>query len=302
MIYIYTDGSCLGNPGFGGWAAIVNNRGAETVLAGTESDTTNNRMELMAAIKGLEALENAEEVTVISDSRYLVNTMSKGWKRKANQDLWADLDELTKQRDIHWQWVQGHNGDVNNERVDKIANGIAKQGQIVGTVSSNNQQVNVLSHLDEEGKATMVDVGGKTATERVAVATGKVVMGADTFRTISSGTTKKGDITGVAKLAGINAAKHTWELIPLCHNIPLSHIDVTVNYDNASHCVCVTATVRSTGKTGVEMEALTAVTVAGLAIYDMVKAIDHGIELTDIRLVSKTGGKSGSWTRSDHCS
>jgi cyclic pyranopterin phosphate synthase len=300
MIYIYTDGSCLGNPGFGGWASIVNNRGAETVLAGTESDTTNNRMELMAAIKGLEALETNEEVTVISDSRYLVNTMSKGWKRKANQDLWAALDILTRKRATYWQWVQGHSGDVNNERVDKIANDIAKQGQIVGTADSNNQEVNVLSHLDEEGKAVMVDVGEKAATERVAVARGKVVMGADTFRTISSGTTKKGNIVGVAKLAGINAAKHTWELIPLCHNIPLSHIDVTVDYDEGSYCMRITATVRSTGKTGVEMEALTAVTVAGLTIYDMVKAVDHGVELTEICLVSKTGGKSGSWIRSDH--
>ena len=299
MIYIYTDGSCLGNPGFGGWAAIMNNGGVETVLAGTERDTTNNRMELLAAIKALEALDTHEEVTIVSDSRYLVNTMSKGWKRKANQDLWADLDLLVKGRFIHWEWVQGHNGDVYNERVDKIANDIAKQGQLVGTASSKNQEVNVLSHLDEEGKAKMVDVGSKNATERVAVATGKVVMGADTYRTVSTGTTKKGDIVGVAKLAGINAAKHTWELIPLCHNIPLSHIDVTVDYDEISHCLHITATVRSTGKTGVEMEALTAVTVAGLTIYDMIKAIDHGVELTDIHLVSKIGGKSGSWSRPD---
>ena len=302
MIFIYTDGSCLGNPGFGGWAAIMNNGGVETVLAGTERDTTNNRMEVLAAIKALEALDTHEEVTIVSDSRYLVNTMSKGWKRKANQDLWADLDILAKGRVIHWEWVQGHNGDVNNERVDKIANDIAKQGQIVGTVVSNDQEVNVLSHLDEEGKAKMVDVGSKNATERVAVATGKVVMSADTYRTISTGTTKKGDIVGVAKLAGINAAKHTWELIPLCHNIPLSHIDVAVDYDEISHCLHITATVRSTGKTGVEMEALTAVTVAGLTVYDMVKAIDHGIELTDIHLVSKIGGKSGSWNRPDSSS
>ena len=122
MIFIYTDGSCLGNPGFGGWAAIMNNGGVETVLAGTERDTTNNRMEVLAAIKALEALDTHEEVTIVSDSRYLVNTMSKGWKRKANQDLWADLDILAKGRVIHWEWVQGHNGDVNNERVDKIAN------------------------------------------------------------------------------------------------------------------------------------------------------------------------------------
>ena len=298
MIYIYTDGSCLGNPGFGGWAAIINDDGEETVLAGTESSTTNNRMELMAAIKALESLVSSKPAVVLSDSRYLVNTMTKGWKRKANQDLWQALDSLVSQGNVRWQWVQGHSGDVNNERVDKLANDIAKQAQSMATKNSNEQEeVTVFSHIDGEGKVVMVDVEAKKVTERVAVASGKVSMHMDTFKMITSGTMKKGDLLGVAKVAGINAAKHTWELIPLCHNIPLSHVELAIDYDLASYSVDIVATVKASGRTGVEMEALTAVAVAGLTIYDMVKAIDREIELKEIRLISKSGGKTGDWVR-----
>lgn len=153
-----------------------------------------------------------------------------------------------------------------------------------------------LTHLDETGRATMVDVGDKTVTERVAVARGRVVMQPETLRLIVEGNVKKGDVLTVAQLAGIMAAKRTSELIPLCHPLPLSHVAVTCTLDPVNDCVEIEATVRVAGRTGVEMEALTAVTVAGLTIYDMAKAVDRGMRLTDVRVVHKAGGRSGVWS------
>lgn len=152
-----------------------------------------------------------------------------------------------------------------------------------------------LTHLDETGRAKMVDVGEKAITERVAVARGRVVMQPETLRLIVEGTLKKGDVLTVAQLAGIMAAKRTSELIPLCHPLLLSHVAVTCTPDPDADCVEIEATVRVAGRTGVEMEALTAVTVAGLTIYDMAKAVDRGMRLTDVRVVRKAGGRSGEW-------
>ncbi|MBF8266895.1 MAG: rnhA [Dehalococcoidia bacterium] len=123
MIHIYTDGSCQGNPGPGGWGAIVERDGKKRELAGREGDTTNNRMEITAAIRGLEATPDGSEVTIHSDSQYLVNTMTRGWKRNANQDLWAALDTMVKHRRVRWQWVRGHVGHPENERADSLARG-----------------------------------------------------------------------------------------------------------------------------------------------------------------------------------
>lgn len=153
-----------------------------------------------------------------------------------------------------------------------------------------------LSHLDESGKATMVDVGQKPETERVAVARGRVIMQPETLALIMAGDMKKGDVLGVARLAGIMAAKRTSELIPLCHPLLLNQVEVTCSPNVEDACVEIEATVRVSGKTGVEMEALTAVSVAGLTIYDMAKAVDRGMQLTDVRLVFKSGGQSGDWT------
>ncbi len=154
---------------------------------------------------------------------------------------------------------------------------------------------NRLTHLDETGRATMVDVGDKAVTERVAVARGRVVMRADTLALIIEGNVKKGDVLAVAQVAGIMAAKRTSELIPLCHPLLLNQIAVTCAPNVAQHCIDIEATVRVSGKTGVEMEALTAVTVAGLTIYDMAKAVDREMRLTDVRLIRKSGGRSGEW-------
>lgn len=152
-----------------------------------------------------------------------------------------------------------------------------------------------LTHLDETGRASMVDVGEKAVTERVAVARGRVVMRQDTLRLIMAGNMKKGDVLAVAQVAGIMAAKRTSELIPLCHPLLLNQVVVTCAPNEDSQCIDIEAVVRVSGKTGVEMEALTAVTVAGLTIYDMAKAVDREMRLTDVRLVRKSGGRSGDW-------
>jgi len=141
----------------------------------------------------------------------------------------------------------------------------------------------------------MVDVGHKNETQRVAVARGSVVMQPQTLELIMEGNVKKGDVLTVAQLAGIMAAKRTSDLIPLCHPLLLNHVDVTCTPNPAENRVDIEATVRLSGKTGVEMEALTAVTVAGLTIYDMAKAVDRGMQLTDVRVVRKEGGQSGTF-------
>jgi cyclic pyranopterin phosphate synthase len=150
-----------------------------------------------------------------------------------------------------------------------------------------------LSHLDESGKARMVDVGDKPDTERVAVARGEVVMRPETLALIQAGALKKGDVLTVAQLAGVMAAKRTADLIPLCHPLQLSHIAVELELDAALPGVQIAASVRTRGKTGVEMEALTAVSVAALTVYDMAKAAEKTLRIQNIRLVEKHGGRSG---------
>ena len=153
-----------------------------------------------------------------------------------------------------------------------------------------------LTHFDENGDAVMVDVSAKAETERVAVARGVVVVAPATMDRIRQGTVAKGDVLSVARLAGIMGAKRTPDLIPLCHPLALTSVQLELGLDDAASAVTVSATCRTTGRTGVEMEAMTAVAVAALTIYDMVKAMDRSVILTDIRLIRKSGGKSGTWT------
>ncbi len=155
------------------------------------------------------------------------------------------------------------------------------------------------THFDEDGRARMVDVSAKDATARTAVASGAVRMAPETLAMVRDGTARKGDVLGVAQLAGIMAAKRTAELIPLCHPLPLTSVEVALDCDEAAGAVTITATCRTTGQTGVEMEALTAVSAAALTVYDMCKAVDRGMALTDIRLERKEGGKSGTWVRGE---
>jgi len=153
------------------------------------------------------------------------------------------------------------------------------------------------THFDKEGKARMVDVSDKAETERSATAKGSVIMQPATLALIKDGGVKKGDVLSVARLAGIMGAKRTPDLIPLCHPLALTSVQVDLTLDEARNAVDITATCKLVGKTGVEMEALTAVSVAALTVYDMCKAVDKGMQIVDIRLTHKSGGKSGTFER-----
>ncbi len=287
MIDIYTDGSCIVNPGPGGWAAIVINGESKRALSGGEQKTTNNRMEIMAVVKGLQAVPEASEVTVHSDSQYVINTMTRNWKRNANQDLWEQLDAEVNKRAVKWEWVRGHSGHPLNEEVDRLANDEARNQKKEPEGGAG------LTHVDEAGKATMVDVGWKAETERVAVARGSISMMPETLGLIKENGFEKGDVLGVARIAGIMGAKNTSQLIPLCHPLPLDQVTVEFEYEDERSAVSITATAKTTARTGVEMEALTAVSVAALTIYDMCKGVDRAMRIGDIRLIRKTGGKGG---------
>ena len=152
-----------------------------------------------------------------------------------------------------------------------------------------------LTHFDSEGQAHMVDIGSKNDTERVAIATGSIHMMPSTLKLILEGNAKKGDVLGVARIAGIQASKKTAELIPLCHPINLSKVSIEFSIDENNCAIHCTTTAHCTGKTGVEMEALTSTTVALLTIYDMVKSAEKGMVISEIKLLEKQGGKSGHW-------
>ena len=154
-----------------------------------------------------------------------------------------------------------------------------------------------LNHFNQRGEAHMVDVGEKKVTQRRAVAEGTIRMRPETLQRIIQGEHKKGDVLGVARIAGVMAAKKTADLVPLCHPLQLTHVDIQLNTDEKNHSVHCLVEVKTAGQTGVEMEALTAVQITLLTIYDMCKAMDRGMSMTDIHLVSKEGGKSGNWEK-----
>jgi cyclic pyranopterin phosphate synthase len=155
--------------------------------------------------------------------------------------------------------------------------------------------MNKLTHFDANGQAHMVNVGDKPNTHRIAVATGKITMLPETFTMIEAGTHKKGDVLGIARIAGIQASKKTSDLIPLCHPLALTHVSLEFALDKNTSSIACQVRAETTGPTGVEMEALTAVQVALLTIYDMAKAVDRGMVIGDVHLLEKSGGKSGEW-------
>ena len=155
--------------------------------------------------------------------------------------------------------------------------------------------MNKLTHFDASGQAHMVNVGDKTSTHRIAIATGKITMLPETFKMVDAGTHKKGDVLGIARIAGIQASKKTSELIPLCHPLALTHVSLEFIPEEKTSSINCQVRAETTGPTGVEMEALTAVQVALLTIYDMCKAVDRGMVMGDIKLLEKSGGKSGEW-------
>ena len=150
-----------------------------------------------------------------------------------------------------------------------------------------------LNHFNDQGQAHMVDVSSKKITSRIAVAKASIIMNSDTLEIIINGSAKKGDVLGIARTAGIMAAKKTSELIPLCHPLPITNVNIDLNIEPSKNSVEITATVKTTGQTGVEMEALTAANITALTIYDMVKAVDKTMKITDLRVTLKDGGKSG---------
>ena len=283
---IYTDGSCVPNPGPGGWAAIIISDKPTITLQGYEEQTTNNRMELLAIIKALESVPKNDQVKIFSDSKYAINTITHGWKRNTNHDLWERLDNETAKRGIEWEWVKGHSGDPMNEQVDMLAREAAD-------MIINNQETISLSHVDHSGKATMVDISSKHPTAREAVAKGSVLTNVKTINLIRENGFEKGDVLGIARVAGIMGGKSAQSLIPLCHPLSLTQLTVDLGTDIETKSVNITAKAKTTGKTGVEMEALTAVSIAALTIYDMCKSVDKTMRISNVRLVSKSGGSSG---------
>ena len=305
MITIYTDGACLGNPGPGGWGAVISGDGIKRAVHGSDPHTTNNRMEIMAVVEGLRNISDKSEVAVFSDSTYVINTMTKNWKRNKNKDLWNLLDQEVNSRAVSWHWVKGHSGDPLNEEADRLAYGEAtgKFGPEhepflgEGLMETDKPEPirtkdDTLTHVDERGAARMVDVGAKPDSDRVAVAIGFVEMKTETLQMIKTNEFKKGDVLSVARIAGIMGAKQTPGLIPLCHPLPLTQVTVDFELDEERSRVEIRATAKTHGKTGVEIEALTATSIAALTIYDMCKAVDRGMQI-GTRLLSKTGGQSG---------
>ena len=159
--------------------------------------------------------------------------------------------------------------------------------------------MNKLTHFDESGQAHMVNVGDKAITHRIAIATGKISMLPETFKMVEGGNHKKGDVLGIARIAGIQASKKTADLIPLCHPLALTHVSLEFEKNSKDNSITCQVRAETTGPTGVEMEALTAVQVALLTIYDMCKAVDRGMVMGDVKLLEKNGGKSGEWKVGD---
>jgi len=272
MIEVYADGACLGNPGPGGWAALVLDEGKRLPLEGREEKTTNNRMELRAAIEGLARTAPGCQVTIYSDSQYLVHTMTRNWKRKANLDLWQKLDALSRERRVKWEWRPGEEGP-----------GLAEV----------HRRADSMAGIKAPQPVRMVDVGDKPVTRRQAVARALVRVTPQTVALIQKGGLPKGDPMAAAQVAGILAAKDVPRLIPLCHPLPIDDVKVDLRLDSNIGAVEITASVLGEARTGYEMEALTAAAVAALTIYDMLKAQDPGPTI-EIKLLSKSGGKSGT--------
>ena len=302
MIDIYTDGAC--KSGVGGWAALIFETSGHRDMSGKLEDTTSNRMELSAAIHSLESLPTGSEVTIFSDSEYLVKTMTQGWKRNTNLDLWENLDSLNIAHKVNWQWVKGHANIPGNEYVNQLAGfeaGVTKAKPNIDRFfkTLDNTGTPTLTHVDQQGSVEMVDVGWKPVSDREAIAQGCILMKPETINLISENLIKKGDVLTIAQIAGIMGGKRTAELIPLCHPLPLNKLDVELELDLANNRVKISALARTSGKTGVEMEALTAVSIAALTIYDMCKGVDRWMTIEDIGLVSKSGGLSGDLQRED---
>lgn len=298
-IEIYTDGAY--NPALkrGGWSAVIVENGKKQSFLGMVESTSSARMEITAALEGIQHTPWGAEITVYTDSQYVYNCASQGWKRRVNLDLWQKLDAAASERKVHWQWVNGDSDNPFHQEAHSLATGAATKVETVESRPLEKQEVlpkpvpAELSHIDAEGRPRMVDVTEKADTEREAIARCEVIMLPSTLMRLKQGNMPKGDVLTVAQIAGIMAAKQTPSLIPLCHPLLLGSIKVEFKIKEPDK-VEITSRVKNIGKTGVEMEALTAAAVAALTIYDMCKAVDKGMRMTSLRLVRKSGGKSGT--------
>ncbi len=340
-VFIYSDGGAIENPGPGAFGIIVEAVGNRWELAQGYRYTTNNRMELLGVIAGLESTINIasdHHTEVVTDSRYVVDGITKGWAVRwrsndwrrnkrgdpaLNSDLWARLLDLVEGRDVGFSWVRGHSGHPQNERCDAMVRETTAlpqddldidygygpqqkdpQPEVIPFELLNMSPTSILydegkgpelSHLDESGEAQMVDVGEKELTEREATAGCNVLMSEETLALVRAGNIDKGDVISTARLAGITGGKRTSELIPMCHNIPISQIDVNITALKKETGLRVEATAKATWRTGVEMEAMTAVSIAAITIYDMCKSAERGIRISELKLLHKRGGKSGEY-------
>jgi len=297
MIEIYTDGAYNPVLAQGGWGAVIVEGGQKRVFSGVVKHTSSNRMEITAALEGVLRTPQGAEVAIYTDSQYLFGCATRGWQRRANRDLWEQLDEAISQRKVRWQWLERDTKNPFHKEAHALATNLASQAEMpVAEKHPGVSEVQVggrLTHVDELGLPRMVDVTGKPDTQREAVAKCKVRMKASTLDRLKRGEMEKGDVLAVARLAGIMGAKQTPHIIPLCHPVLVGDVKVEFSLDEENSTVEITTVVKSIGKTGVEMEALTATAVTALTIYDMCKAVDRGIQIESIRLIRKSGGKSG---------
>jgi cyclic pyranopterin phosphate synthase len=300
MIEVYTDGAYNPVLNQGGWGTILVENSKKQVFSGMAKRTTSNRMEITAALEGLTHTPQGSEVGIYTDSQYLFGCMTLGWQRHANRDLWGQLDEAVSQRKVGWQWIDQNTTIPFHKEAHALATNLASQGEMLRPVPSEKQKpqpkapiAEELTHIDASGQPRMVDITEKHDTSREAVAKGMVRMRPSTFELLKKGAMPKGNVLAVAQLAGIMAAKQTPHLIPLCHPLLIGDIKIEFNLNEEDTVVEITTTAKSIGKTGVEMEALTATAITALTIYDMCKAVDRSMKIDNIRLVRKSGGKSG---------
>lgn len=294
MLEIYTDGAYNPITRAGGWAAVLVEDSRKQVFSGMATATTNNRMEITAALEGLKQTPVGTETTVYTDSQYLYGCMARNWERKANRDLWELMDKEAAQRKVKWEWIDQniinpYQKEAHNLATTQVSPKEGNQKEALAKTTAGG-----LTHIDATGRPKMVDVTDKADTVRESTAKCTVRMQPATFDLIKQGKIAKGDVLTVAQLAGIMGAKQTPYLIPLCHPLLIGEAKVEFNPDEARSSVEITATVKVNGKTGVEMEALTAAAIAALTIYDMCKAVDRGMTIDNLRMVRKSGGKSGT--------
>ena len=238
MIEIYTDGAFNPVTLQGGWAAVIIEDGKKQVFSGTVPHTTNNRMEISAAMEGLKQVPEKAAVTLYTDSQYLFGCMARGWERKANRDLWEQIDIVAAARRVKWEWIDQN---IIND-YQKEAHNLA-----TGQVSSNGtakKSAPALSHIDAAGKPKMVNISDKPETDREAIAKCTVKMKPATFALIKEGKVAKGDVLTTAQLAGIMGAKQTPFLIPLCHPLLINEAKVEFELDEANSTVEITAGVK----------------------------------------------------------